>query len=127
MKIRPVILRGKTYRIPTPVGTAFIIANTSGEEPFEVFVVVGKSGSDVAAMAEAIGRLISYILRMEPDRSSDERVMDIIGQLVDIGGRGLSGYGNATFSSLPDAIAKVLAEEFQGIPMEGADEVSGSD
>ena len=44
----------------TPIGTAFITVNETPEgDPFEVFVQVGKGGSDTMAVAEALGRLIS--------------------------------------------------------------------
>ena len=48
---------GPTYRTETPIGTAFITVNETGDgEPFEVFVQVGKGGSDTMAVAEALGR-----------------------------------------------------------------------
>ncbi len=57
---RPKSLTGVTYQVGTPLGTAYVTINTNGQEqPFEVFLNVGKAGSDTAAIAEAIGRLIS--------------------------------------------------------------------
>src|SRR5215468_9468706 len=65
IKPRPHSLAGKTYRMETPIGTAFITVNqTEQNEPFEVFVQVGKGGSDTMAVAEALGRLISLTLRL---------------------------------------------------------------
>ncbi|WP_345347985.1 adenosylcobalamin-dependent ribonucleoside-diphosphate reductase [Candidatus Villigracilis affinis] len=64
-KPRPKALTGKTYNIETPVGKAFITINENGgTQPFEAFVNTAKAGSEIAAVSEAIGRLISYILRM---------------------------------------------------------------
>ena len=45
VKPRPHSLTGATYRMETPIGTAFITVNDNGGgEPFEVFVQVGKAG-----------------------------------------------------------------------------------
>ncbi|OYV58079.1 MAG: hypothetical protein B7X01_04070, partial [Acidiphilium sp. 21-62-4] len=42
------------------------------EGPMEVFVNVGRAGSDIAALAEALGRLISLNLRL-PYKDSREK------------------------------------------------------
>ena len=64
-KPRPRELEGVTYNINTPLGKAFITINTNGEnQPFEVFINTAKAGSETAAVSEAIGRLISYVLRL---------------------------------------------------------------
>ena len=63
-KPRPRALPGYTYSIQTPVGKAFVTVNENGgDQPFEVFINSAKAGSDTAAISEAIGRLISQILR----------------------------------------------------------------
>ncbi|MBI5628641.1 MAG: ribonucleoside reductase class II, partial [Candidatus Rokubacteria bacterium] len=55
VKPRPHSLAGHTYRMETPIGTAFVTVNdTERGEPFEVFVQVGKAGSDTMAVAEAL-------------------------------------------------------------------------
>ncbi|MER3467772.1 MAG: adenosylcobalamin-dependent ribonucleoside-diphosphate reductase, partial [Thermoflexus sp.] len=75
---RPQKLAGVTYRIATPVGTAFITLNENGEgQPFEVFLNVGKAGSDIAAVAEAIGRLISLLLRLPSPVPPAERLRQV--------------------------------------------------
>jgi len=109
-KPRPGVLHGNTYRTPTPLGTAYITINENGDRtPFEVFANVGKAGSDTAAVAEAIGRLISLTLRMPSPLSADERLAGVIEQLSGIGGRRPMGFGPNRVRSLPDAIAQVLA------------------
>jgi ribonucleoside-diphosphate reductase alpha chain len=115
MQPRPEALGGKTYRIQTPVGTAFITVNDNGKgggEPFEVFVSVGKAGSETMAHAEALGRLISLILRLPlPEGvSARDRVADIVGQLSGIGGGRPLGFGRKRVLSLPDALAQALAK-----------------
>jgi ribonucleoside-diphosphate reductase alpha chain len=111
VKPRPRKVQGVTYRVATPLGTAFITVNINGnEEPFEVFANVGKAGSDTASVSEAVGRLISMILRLPSPLTPTERLREVVGQLKGIGGGRHLGYGRARIRSLPDAIAQVLAE-----------------
>jgi len=108
---RPPRLMGLTYRRATPLGTAYITINQTDEkEPFEVFMNVGKAGSDVSAVSEALGRLISYTLRMPSYLTPTERLQQIIYQLAGIGGGRPLGFGPQRVRSLPDAIAQVLDE-----------------
>ena len=47
------------------MGTAYITMNDDEHgQPFEVFIEIGRGGSDLKAMAEAIGRLASLLLWM---------------------------------------------------------------
>src|SRR5207247_9212627 len=86
-KPRPRSLRRSTYRTQTPIGTAWItVTETEDREPFEVFVQVGKGGSDTMAVAEALGRLISLILRLPSPLSAQRRLEEVIGPLGPIGG-----------------------------------------
>jgi len=111
VKPRPHSLAGSTYRMETPVGTAFITVNDTPEgDPFEVFVQVGKAGSDTMAVAEALGRLISLILRLPSPLSARRRVEEVISQLSRIGGGQPTGFGAAKILSLPDALARTLGE-----------------
>jgi ribonucleoside-diphosphate reductase alpha chain len=111
IKPRPHSLAGNTYRIGTPIGTAFITVNrTPDGEPFEVFLQVGKGGSDTMAVAEALGRLISLILRMPSPLTAQRRLEEVISQLSRIGGAQPMGFGPSKILSLPDAIARTLAE-----------------
>jgi len=77
--------------------------------PYEVFVTVGKGGSDLAAMSEALGRLISLILQTPSTWTPTERARRIIDQLQGIGGRTSLGFGAARVSSLPDGVALALS------------------
>jgi len=104
-------LEGATYSVKTPQGKAFITINKdSNGKPFEVFINVGKAGSDVSALSEGLGRLVSGWLRVP--ESSDFTVEEIISQLSGIGGSRSVGFGKKKVSSIPDAVAKVLSEEF---------------
>jgi ribonucleoside-diphosphate reductase alpha chain len=111
VKPRPHSLSGRTYRSETPIGTAFITVNeTDDHEPFEVFVQVGKGGSDTMAVAEALGRLISLSLRLPSPMSPQRRLEEVISQLSRIGGAQPLGFGKGKVLSLPDALARTLAE-----------------
>lgn len=113
LKTRPTKVTGATYRIMTPMGSAFITINEDEKgEPLEVFLNVGKAGSDVTAMAEALGRVISASLRFRGNLSSHARVVEIIKQFSGIGGRRSVGFGPQRVRSLPDAIAASLAMHY---------------
>lgn len=112
-RVRSTVLRGTTYRKATPIGTAYITINSDGmhgEHPFEVFVNVAKVGSDVAADAEGLGRLVSLVLRMPSPLSPLQRAEAVIAQLRGIGSGRQTGFGKNRVMSLPDAIAQVLEE-----------------
>src|SRR4029453_3484394 len=94
VKPRPHSLAGRRYRSETPIGTAFITVNeTEDGEPFEVFVQVGKGGSDTMAVAEALGRLISLTFRLPSPMSPQRRLEEVISQLSRIGGAQPLGFG----------------------------------
>jgi ribonucleoside-diphosphate reductase alpha chain len=115
VKPRPMVVHGSTYRIQTPVGIAFITLNTNGgnpPEPLEMFITVGKAGTDIYAMAEGLGRMISVALRFSSHLSVQERVQEIISQLSGIGGARSMGFGKDRIRSLPDAVAKVLSMHY---------------
>jgi ribonucleoside-diphosphate reductase alpha chain len=124
---RPHSLAGKTYRKETPIGTAFITVNqTEANDPFEVFVQVGKGGSDTMAVAEALGRLISLTLRLPSPLSPQRRLEEVISQLSRIGGAQPMGFGAGKILSLPDALARTLAEHIGQIKPEGAPPLGGA-
>jgi ribonucleoside-diphosphate reductase alpha chain len=86
--------------------------NRNGDnQPFEVFANVGKVGSEGAAMSEAMGRLMSLVLRLPGDISPSERLEMIIDELDGIGGSRSIGFGPNRVTSLPDALAQVLRED----------------
>jgi ribonucleoside-diphosphate reductase alpha chain len=120
---RPPTLNGVTARERTPLGTAFVTinyANGNPKEPFEVFVRLGKAGSDLEADAEAIGRLLSLILRLPSPMTREERLREVIDQLEHIGGSRSSGFGAERVRSMPDGIARALSHWLEtGIGSEG--------
>lgn len=112
VKPRPYKRAGVTLSRETPFGTAHITMNHDEEGPAEVFITIGKAGSDVMAMAEGYGRSISLYLRTPSLLSRPEKVRELVDQLRGIGGARSIGFGQARVSSLPDAIARALAEHW---------------
>jgi ribonucleoside-diphosphate reductase alpha chain len=114
-KPRPRYLNGFTYQIGTPLGKAFVTINENGDyQPFEVFINSAKAGSDTAAVSEAIGRLVSYILRLTSTIEPSKRLRDVISQLNGIGGGRPMGFGPNRVRSLPDGLAQILTDYIQG-------------
>ncbi len=109
-KPRPRCLPGSTYQINTPLGKAFVTINENGQQqPFEVFLTTAKAGSDTAAVSEAIGRLISYNLRLASPVAPRLRLKEIWRQLIGIGSGRPLGFGPNRVRSLPDGVAQALA------------------
>lgn len=96
---RPALVSGTTSRLNTSMGTMYLTVNRDDAtgKPVEVFVNVGKAGSDVMAMGEAVGRLVSVGLQ------SGIPVSTIANQLVGVGGTSSLSPG------LVHAIGKSLA------------------
>ena len=104
-KKRPQVLRGATYKLNTPLGMAYITINDIDGTPGEIFLNVGKAGSDVFAMAEALGRVCSLFLRYG---DHGNKVKLLIKHLKGIGGSGAIGFGANRVESIGDAVAKAL-------------------
>ncbi|MEO2204204.1 adenosylcobalamin-dependent ribonucleoside-diphosphate reductase [Paenibacillus pabuli] len=109
-KSRPQVLRGATYKINTPFGMAYITINDLDGIPAEIFLNVGKAGSDVFAMAEALGRVCSLFLRYG---DHGHKVELLIKHLKGIGGSGAIGFGVNRVESIADAVAKALESHVQ--------------
>lgn len=99
------LLYGHTNRISTSSGKVYLTVNGNGN-PQETFVTVGKGGTEVNAMAEAIGRLMSLTLQVN-GQDGTERLKMIAKQLIGIGGR-QHGVGKSKVLSLPDAIGQLI-------------------
>lgn len=104
-KRRPSVLRGATYKMNTPFGMAYITINDLDGSPAEIFLNVGKAGSDVFAMAEALGRVCSLFLRYG---DHGDKVKLLVKHLKGIGGTGAIGFGPKRVESIADAVAKAL-------------------
>lgn len=110
---RPAKRYGVTVTKKTPAGTCHIVMNDDDKgHPFEMFIEIGTSGSDIKAMAEALGRMASILLRINSPVSPEERIEEIIKQLKGIGGQRSVGFGKDRIKSLPDALAQALHENY---------------
>jgi ribonucleoside-diphosphate reductase alpha chain len=124
-KPRPLSLKGYTFNIVTPLGKAFVTVNENGgNQPFEVFVNTSKAGSDTAAVSEAIGRLISYLLRLASPVAPRDRLKEIVRQLSGIGGGRSLGFGPNRVRSLPDGVAQALSQYLEGTSEESGEQAS---
>lgn len=108
VKPRPAVVQGYTRQVSAPEGKINVTINSDEQGPLEVFVNVGKAGSDIAALAEALGRLISLNLRVLSPLSQADRAKEIADQLRGIGGSRSVGFGMQQVRSLPDAVARAL-------------------
>jgi len=108
-KKRPMKLHSKTIQRVSPAGSVFLtIGEDQDGQPFEVFVNIGKRGSEVYAAGEAMGRLISLLLRMQELGTPAERLQLAADQLAGIGaGRTHVEQGKETYS-IPDTIGQML-------------------
>jgi ribonucleoside-diphosphate reductase alpha chain len=115
-------LRGETHRVTTPLGNTYVTINENGnDQPFEVFIQTSKAGSDTAAVSEAIGRLVSYILRLSSPNPPGERLREVIKQLSGIGGGRPMGFGSNRVLSLPDGVAQALNDYLNDSTAPGID------
>ena len=85
----------------------------------KAFATHDHAGCQGAAMAhaEAIGRLISYILRLSSPIPPRERLEEVVNQLGGIGGGRPLGFGSNRVLSLPDGVAQVLMDYLADTPM----------
>jgi len=106
----PSIRKGTVYSIPTGQSTLHVtITETSPRWPIEVFLNVGRAGSDVAAAAEAVGRLISVSLQQQS--TAEEAIATLQRfrkQLMGIGGDSQLPHEEGRIRSVWDALGKIL-------------------
>ena len=101
---RPKELTGRTVCIKTSVGNMYVTVNVDETgSPFEVFVIIGKSGSVESAHLEGLSRMITLALRCGVS------VSEIVAHLRDIEARPVWD-GNYLVKSPEDGIAHVLDE-----------------
>lgn len=101
---RPECLNGYTKCIKTGRGKLYVtLNNDENNNPFEVFLRIGKSGMEDLAYSEALGRLISLSLRYGLPVSS------IIKNLSGISGESPIWSEGRLIKSVPDAIAYIMS------------------
>src|SRR2546428_2101043 len=120
VKPRPAVVHGYTRQVSAPEGKVNVTINSDEHGPLEVFVNVGKAGRDIAALAEALGRLISLNLRVLSPLSQTDRAREIADQLRGIGGSRSVGFGMQQVRSLPDAVARALGNDIEEVEQQEA-------
>ncbi len=103
---RPKTLEGFTTKMATGYGNLYVTVTEYDGRPFEVFATIGKSGKSTTAKTEAIGRLVSLLLR------SLVKVEKIVEQLKGIGGEHPVFQKDGLILSIPDAISRVLENRY---------------
>jgi ribonucleoside-diphosphate reductase alpha chain len=110
-KKRPKKVMGETIGQQTPYNhKAFVTLNSALDENgdgsyyYETFFQVGRSGGDLPALSEGLGRVASLALK------AGVNPRHIAEQLIDIGGETQSGIGPEKVKSLPDAFGKALGK-----------------
>lgn len=101
-------LEAWSYSTGTPTGKMTLFVREYEGRPFDAFVILGRSGSDITAFTEAIGRLLSIAFRCNIP-------VEILAEnLVGLGGRTSVGFGPERILSVPDAIGRLLQREYCG-------------
>jgi ribonucleoside-diphosphate reductase alpha chain len=99
---RPQMMTGRTIKLRVTQGTLYLTADFEGERIREVFINLGKAGSDEKSYAEAMGRLISKYLQLGGD------IKEVIESLKGIRSTTVMWEHGLKIYSVPDAIAKAL-------------------
>lgn len=106
----PTLVDGHTLRKETPAGTARVVINDVDGQPFEVFLLLGRAGSEVQSFMEALGRVISIYLRSQSPLDGRKKLALVADQLRGIGGANQMGLGPHRVLSVVDAIGQVLQQ-----------------
>jgi ribonucleoside-diphosphate reductase alpha chain len=82
------------------------IATLDDGSPYEMFLNLGRSGSETSTFMEALGRLVSLVLQVD-EQGPEARLREVRNQLRGIGGVQTGAYG-LKIRSVPDAVAEVI-------------------
>lgn len=104
----PSVVDGTTFRRETPAGTVRVTINAQDGRPFEVFIFLGRAGSETQSFCEGLGRMVSAFLRVESPVPAAERLALAADQLTGIGGANQVGFGPNRVLSVVDAIGQIL-------------------
>ncbi len=100
---RPRMVSGHTIRMTLPQGALYVTANFDENQIKEVFINLGKTGSDEKSYCEAMGRLISKYLQIGGD------LQEVLSSLKGIKANSAISWDHGMkLYSIPDAIAKAL-------------------
>ncbi|MDP9477231.1 MAG: adenosylcobalamin-dependent ribonucleoside-diphosphate reductase, partial [Actinomycetota bacterium] len=103
---RPRTLQGVTKKLMTGHGPLYVSMNDDEFGPRETFVLLGKPGGTAAAFSDALGRTISLA---EKHGASPA---EIVAQLRGIQDGHPAGVGPNAVLSVPDGVARAMAEHY---------------
>ena len=102
---RPKITKGSTLKINTGCGSMYVTLRDDDLVLCEIFINVSKAGGCIKSQREAIGRLVSLVLRLGGDPQS------VINELREIGCPLPAGDDNDTkVLSCADGVAQIMSE-----------------
>lgn len=105
--VRPARLRGETVRVRSHLGNLYVTVNYTDEKDKtsvkEVFIHLGRAGTQVNALVEALGRILSIALQY--GTPLDELIRQMQGIKA---GEGLRQEDGQVTFSVPDAVAYAL-------------------
>jgi ribonucleoside-diphosphate reductase alpha chain len=103
---------GYTHSVLTPLGRVHVTLNLdpADSSPFDIFIALSKAGSDIDADTDAIGRLLSLLLRLNVDIPSRTRLELAMEQFHGIATSRSVGFGPRRVRSVPDGIARCVDE-----------------
>lgn len=103
---RPQTLFGVTKKLTTGHGPLYVTLNDDECGPRECFIVLGKPGGTAAAFSDALGRMISLA------EQHGATPAEVIRQLGGIQDGHPAGVGPGATLSVPDGVAKAMAEHY---------------
>lgn len=110
---RPTRLPAVVLKGQTPYGNVFItISEDPTGTPYELFITIGKSGSDLSAQGESMGRTFSAAIQSQPNEKRLTMLKILTAQNSGIGGARQVGLGPKRVSSFPDAVAKIISDQY---------------
>jgi len=96
-----------TVGINTAMGHMYVVISFY-KGPYEVFILIGKAGSELYSHCEAMGRLISAFLQLNSHVPPVNRLRKLFKHLKDIGGSNQFGVGPKKVKSIPDGVGKAI-------------------
>lgn len=105
---RPKVTNGQTTEMETGCGSLFVTVNFVDERPYEIFVMLGKSGGCSSCQNEALTRIITLALK------NGIELPPIVKHLTGITCPGATISNGEKILSCADAIGKVLKTHLNG-------------
>jgi ribonucleoside-diphosphate reductase alpha chain len=102
----PRTLAGVTMKLATGHGPLYVTLNDNGFGPRECFAILGKPGGTAAAYSDALGHMITLAL------THGASPAEVVHQLRGIQDGHPAGVGPNAVLSVPDGVARAIAEHY---------------